>query len=87
MLFDTKHHTRLNADEICNTLTQAQKDNLLLMGYRLRKLTPCECWSLMGFSDEDFNKAAAVNSNSRLYKQAGNSIAKDVLMAIFRQMI
>lgn len=40
----------------------------------------------MGFSDEDFNKAAEVNSNTQLYKQAGNSIVKDVLMAIFRNL-
>ena len=55
--------------------------------YAIRKLTPLECWRLMGFSDEDFRKAEAVNSNTQLYKQAGNSIAKDVLMAIFSQMI
>ena len=55
--------------------------------YRIRKLTPKECWRLMGFSDEDFEKVAKVNSNPQLYKQAGNSIVKDVLMAIFRQMI
>lgn len=54
---------------------------------RIRKLTPLECWRLMGFTDEDFKKAQAVNSNSQLYKQAGNSIVKQVLMAIFRQMI
>lgn len=56
-------------------------------GYRIRKLTPLECWRLMGFTDEDFKKAQQVNSNSQLYKQAGNSIVKQVLMAIFRQMI
>lgn len=55
--------------------------------YRIRKLTPLECWRLMGFSDEDFHKAEEVNSNSQLYKQAGNSIVKLVLMAIFGQMI
>lgn len=55
--------------------------------YRIRKLTPLECWRLMGFSDEDFHKAESVNSNSQLYKQAGNSIVKPVLMAIFKQMI
>ena len=55
--------------------------------YRIRKLTPLECWRFMGFSDSDFAKAAAVNSNTQLYKQAGNSIVKDVLMAIFGQMI
>lgn len=54
--------------------------------YRIRKLTCREIWRLMGFSDEDFEKAQAVNSNSQLYKQAGNFIVKDVLMAIFRQM-
>lgn len=55
--------------------------------YRIRKLTPRECWRLMGFSDEDFDKAAAVNSNTQLYKQAGNSIVKNVLMAIFGKMV
>lgn len=55
--------------------------------FRIRKLTPLECWRLMGFSDEDFQKAEEVNSNSQLYKQAGNSIVKNVLIAIFGQMI
>lgn len=53
----------------------------------IRKLAPLECWRLMGFSDEDFHKAEAVNSNSQLYKQAGNSIVKNVLMAILGQMM
>ena len=55
--------------------------------YRIRKLTPKECWRLMDFSDEDFEKAAKVNSNTQLYKQAGNSIVKNCLVAIFGQMI
>ncbi len=54
---------------------------------RIRKLTPRECYRLMGFSDEDFEKAQAVNSNTRLYAQAGNSIVEDVLKAIFKQML
>ena len=54
--------------------------------YRIRKLTPLGCWRLMGFSDEDFRKAEGVNSNHQLYKQAGNSIVKNVLMEIFRQI-
>jgi len=53
---------------------------------RIRKLTPLECWRLMGFSDEDFHKAEEVNSNSQLYKQAGNSIVVDVLEAIFKKL-
>ena len=55
--------------------------------YRVRRLAPLECWRLMGFSDEDFSKAEAVSSVSKLYKQAGNSIVKNVLMAVFGQMI
>lgn len=53
---------------------------------RIRKLTPKECWRLMGFNDEDFHKAAAVNSNTQLYKQARNSIVKNVLVAIMGQL-
>lgn len=75
-------------DGISNTLTTVQKDNLLLEStYRIRKLTPRECWRLMDFTDEDFEKAEAVNSNTQLYKQAGNAIVKAVLMAIFKQML
>lgn len=58
-----------------------------LDGFRIRKLTPKECWRLMGFSDEDFIKAEKVNSNTQLYKQAGNSIVVDVLMAIFKELL
>ena len=55
--------------------------------YRIRKLTPKETWRLMGFTDEDFNKAKEVNSDSKLYKQAGNSIVVNVLEAVFKQMM
>ena len=54
---------------------------------RIRKLTPRECWRLMGFSDEDFDNASKVNSNTQLYKQAGNSIVVNVLEEIFKQLI
>lgn len=54
--------------------------------YRIRKLTPLECWRLMGFSDEDFRKAESVNSNAQLYKQAGNSLVKAVMGAIMSQL-
>lgn len=53
---------------------------------RIRKLTPRECWKLMGFTEEDFAKAEKVNSNTQLYKQAGNSIVVQVLEAIFKEM-
>lgn len=99
----TEQRLEPNSQGICNTLTNVQKDNIVLENaittqgkeiaatirstYRIRKLTPKECWRLMGFSDEDFRKAESVNSNTQLYKQAGNSIVKNVLMAIFGQMI
>jgi len=54
---------------------------------RIRKLTPLECWRLMDYSDEDFRKAQAVNSNTRLYKQAGNGIVKAVMMAVIRPLL
>lgn len=54
---------------------------------RIRKLTPKECWRLMGFDDSDFEKAEKVNSNAQLYKQAGNSIVVDVLEKIFRNLL
>lgn len=55
--------------------------------YRLRNLTPRENWRLMGFSDEDFEKAETVTSNTQLNAQAGNSIVVNVLEAIFREML
>ena len=55
--------------------------------YRIRKLTPLECWRLMGFTDEEFHAAEQVNSNTQLYKQAGNSIVVDVLEAIFKELM
>ena len=54
---------------------------------RIRKLTPKECWRLMGFSDKDFNAAQQVCSNTQLYKQAGNSIVLDVLYYIFKELL
>lgn len=54
--------------------------------YAIRKLTPRECWRLMNFSDKDFEKAEKVNSNSQLYKQAGNSIVVACLCALFSQL-
>ena len=55
-------------------------------GYRIRKLTPRECWRLQGFSDWAFDKAQEVNSNSQLYKQAGNSVTVNVIAAIAKEL-
>ena len=66
------------------------------VGYRIRKLSPKECFRLMGFSDDQFERAQkALNdkfyngkdrANSQLYKQAGNSIVTDVLFYIFYEL-
>ena len=53
----------------------------ILESLRIRKLTPKECWRLMGFKDEEFERAESAGiSNTQLYKQAGNSIVVDTLM-------
>lgn len=64
-----------------NVMKKTSNENI-----RIRKLTPKECWRLMGFSDEDFNNAEKVNSNTQLYKQAGNSIVVNVLESIFGEL-
>jgi len=57
------------------------------MNLKIRKLTPKEYWRLMGFDDVDVEKAAKVNSNTQLYKQAGNSIVVNVLEAILKNLL
>lgn len=76
----------------CPTLRAQTHGNLSQVTYpntdfRIRKLTPLECWRLMGFTDDQFRKAAKVNSNSQLYKQAGNSIVVNVLEAILGNLL
>lgn len=56
-------------------------------GLKIRKLTPKECWRLMGFDDKDFEKVEKVNSNTQLYKQAGNSICVPVLENILKELL
>lgn len=75
--------------DISQTLTEPNHNSQRIFdGLRIRKLTPKECWRLMGFSDEDFDKAKKAGlSDSKLYKQAGNSIVVNVLIAIFKQML
>ena len=81
----------LNVNGLCRTLN-TQSNNLCTKikeepSFRIRKLTPKECYRLMGFDDEAFERAEQVNSNTQLYKQAGNSIVVDVLVAIFDNLL
>lgn len=55
--------------------------------YKVRKLTPLECWRLMGFDDGDFKKVRDFTSDTQLYKQAGNSIVVNVLEEIIRELM
>lgn len=84
----TEQRLEVNMQGMSNCLTSVQKDNLLLEKpqYRIRKLTPRERGRLMGVSDEDIDKMAAVNSNTQLYKQFGNSIVVDVMCAMFKNL-
>ena len=68
--------------QIVNTLLTGESQGVIEPDFRIRKLTPRECWRLQGFPDWAFDKAQEVNSNSQLYKQAGNSVTVNVIAAI-----
>ena len=79
--------------DVCKTVRSSGRGSvdrhswdMVQNGLRIRKLAPKECWRLMGFDDTDFEKAEAVNSNTQLYKQAGNSIVVPVLENIFSEL-
>ena len=75
-------------ENISQCLTEPHHNSQRLFdGLRIRKLTPKECWRLMGFDDEDIDKCIKVGiSDCQLYKQAGNSIVVNVLEAIFKEL-
>ena len=71
--------------QIANTLLTGESQGVVEPDFRIRKLTPRECWRLQGFPDWAFDKAQEVNSNSQLYKQAGNSVTVNVISAIAKK--
>ena len=83
---------RFFKDNICGTIRTIDSGGdkrviETIPQFRVRKLTPLECWRLMAFTDEDFFKAKNIGiSNSQLYKQAGNSIVVKVLEGIFKEL-
>lgn len=83
----TEQRVETSEREYANTITSVQKDSLVSSQMRIRKLTPKECFRLMGFDDTDFEKASAVNSNTQLYKQAGNSIGVPVVEHIIKGLL
>ena len=72
--------------QIANTLLTGESQGVVESDFRIRKLTPRECWRLQGFPDWAFDKAQEVNSNSQLYKQAGNSVTVNVISAIAKEL-
>ena len=69
-----------------NTMQGGQREPKIFIDGNVRKLTPRECWRLQGFPDWAFDKAQEVNSNSQLYKQAGNSVTVNVIAAIAKEL-
>ena len=72
--------------KVANTLLTGESQGVVEPDFRIRKLTPRECWRLQGFPDWAFDKAQEVNSNSQLYKQAGNSVTVNVIAAIAKEL-
>lgn len=72
--------------QVTNTLLTGESQGVIEPDFRIRKLTPRECWRLQGFPDWAFDKVQEVNSNSQLYKQAGNSVTVNVIAAIAKEL-
>ena len=72
--------------QVANTLLTSDNQGAVTEALKIRKLTPRECWRLQGFPDWAFDKAQEVNSNSQLYKQAGNSVTVNVIKAISERL-
>lgn len=84
---DSKTRRGRVGKQIANTLLTGEEQATVTADLRIRKLTPRECWRLQGFPDWAFDRAEKVNSNSQLYKQAGNSVTVPVIFDIARRLI
>ena len=73
--------------KIANTLLTGEMQAVVTDQYKIRRLTPRECWRLQGFPDWAFDRAALVNSDSQLYKQAGNSVTVNVIFDISQRIV
>lgn len=71
---------------VAQTLTTSCNQGILTKDGRIRRLTPRECWRLQGFPDSAFDKAREVNSDSQLYKQAGNGVSVNVIYEIAKKL-
>lgn len=82
----TEQRLEKNKTDCCNTITTVQKDNLIFENKRLRTLTPKEVWRLFCFEDKDVEKASEFVPDTQLYKQGGNCIVVNCLVAILGQL-
>ena len=82
----TEQRLEKNKTNCCNTITIVQKDNLIFENKQLRNLTPKEVWRLFGFEDKDVEKASEFVPDTQLYKQGGNCIVVNCLVAILGQL-
>ena len=82
----TEQRLEKNKTNCCNTITTVQKDNLIFENKQLRNLTPKEVWRLFGFEDKDVEKASEFVPDTQLYKQGGNCIVVNCLVAILGQL-
>lgn len=73
-------------DKLIGRRRENAVDHLLKGDWKIRKLTPRECFRLQGWADEYFDRAQLVNSDSQLYKQAGNGVTVTVVKAIAERM-
>ena len=86
----TQNARRIQEKDFCDTLCARDwKDPkcVAVEPKRIRKIMPKECWRLMGFTDEDFEKAQNFNSNTQLYKQAGNSVCVNVIEELYKNLL
>lgn len=81
------YQNRIYDSGVATAVATSFQPNYLDNAFRVRKLTPKECWRLMGFDDKSFEKAERVCSNTQLYKQAGNSIVVNVLERILENLL
>lgn len=82
----TEQRLEKNKTNCCNTITTVQKDNLIFENKQLRTLTPKEVWRLFGFEDKDVENASEFVPDTQLYKQGGNCIVVNCLVAILGQL-
>jgi len=83
-----KKQIETRKDNVSNSLITVKSDSMLYVNFKVRRLTPLECWRLMGYHDEDFEKTKEIGglSNTKLYERAGRGIVVPMLEAVFTNL-